>query len=319
MQSYIVKNDEGIYALYANGGHIYQRKRIENGWEAAVTIAESVKGDFSVMRSPKGAPVILYRDGRGNVMVGCENKPHKMVLKNSSENSFPLGIYSILRERGIQLIYSKNYIKDGYLTEQHRREDGSWSKAFVFDKYVSENNMTRLVNIEDNYILFYVKNVPEQQLGYREIGRYGIDNFKMLYATGHKILDYSLAVTAEEIHLCLLVSTGRGGFNKLVYVKKDKNGISKSSVIYEGFIKGCHISIENSKIIIIFSAVRGNNRAVSYDMGNTFKRMESIESFNLGKIPFADYTPPNADGFVASELVWDMDTPFDVKYCPFIK
>ena len=138
----------------------------------------------------------------------------------------------------------------------------------------------------------------------------------MLYATGYKILDYSLAVTSEEIHIAVVTGTNRN--NKLIYIKKDKNGISKAKTIYDGFVKNCHISIINSKIIIIFNTISGNSRIASYDMGNSFRRIEGIEHFTFNKTIFADYTRQIADNFVATELLSDVNFPYDAKYCPFI-
>lgn len=316
MNSCIVRNNEGIYALYRDKSTIRIRKREDERWSESKIIAKNTIGNFSLMGCPEGEPVILYQDSKGNLMVAMYDKPHKMVLRNTSESTFPLHIKSILRENTIQLFYNRDYINESYIAEQHRREDGSWSKAVPLDKYISDGSMTRLVSIGDNYILFYSKTVPEQQIGYREIGRYSIGDFKMLYSTGYKISDYSLAITCDEIHLCAVVSTNRG--NRLVYLKKDRNGISKSKTLYEGFVKNCYIVIENSKIIIIFSTISGNNRIISYDMGNTFRRIESIEQFQFNKSAFYDYTKQTADGFAATELITDVNFPYEVRYCPFI-
>lgn len=316
MKSYIVRNNDGIYAIYNEKSTIRIRKRNDNMWSEAKIIAKSTRGSFSLMKCPDGEPVIIYQDSKGNLMLASGNNPHKMVLRNTSEAYFPLHIHGILKENSIQLFYNRDFINESYITEQHRREDGSWSKATPIDKYISESNMSKLVNIEDNYILFYSKNVPEQQIGYREIGKYSIGEFKMLYATGYKILDYSLALTVDEIHLCAVVFTSRS--NRLIYIKKDSNGISKVKNLYDGFVKNCHIAIENSKVIITFTTISGNSRITSYDMGNTFRRIESIEQFQFNKTIFTDYTKQVADDFVATELITDVNFPYEVRYCPFI-
>ncbi len=316
MESCIIRNNEAIYAIYKEKSTIRIRKRNEDKWNEAIITAKNTIGGFSVMGSPDGEPAILYQDSKGNLMAARGDRPHRMVLRNTSENASPLHIRGILRENTIQLFYNRDYISESYITEQHRREDGSWSKAIPLDKYISNGNLTKLVCMGDNYILFYSKNVPEQQIGYREIGRYSIGEFKMLYSTGYKILDYSIALTCDEIHFCAVVLTNRG--NRLIYIKKDGNGISKAKILYEGFAKGCHISIENSKIVIVFSTISGNNRIMSYDMGNTFRRTESIEQFVFNKTLFYDYIKQSSDNFVASELITDVNFPYEVRYCPFI-
>lgn len=316
MNSYIIRNDESIYAIYCENNCIRQRKRIDSKWSKAETIATNVGGSFSLMHSNSKEPIILYQDNKGNLMLTNNDNPHKMVLRNTSEIKTLLHINGIVSDNTIRIFYNKDYINESYLTEQHRRDDGSWSKPFALDNYVSDENMTKLIRLENNYILFYSKKVPEQQIGYREISPYSIGDFKMLYATGYKILDYSLAVTSEEIHIAIVTGTNRN--NKLLYIKKDKNGISKAKTIYDGFVKNCHISILNSKIIIIFNTITGNSRITSYDMGNSFRRIEGIEHFTFNKTIFADYTRQIADNFVATELLSDINFPYDAKYCPFI-
>lgn len=315
MNSYIIRNNENIYALYSENNCVRLRKREDNKWGSAKTIAIDVRGSFSLMRS-SSEPVILYQDNKGDLMLASEDKPHKTVLRNTSEAKSILHIDGIINDDTIRLFYNRDFLTESYLTEQHRRYDGSWSKPAALDSYVAEDNLTKLISLENNYILFYSKKVPEQQIGYREIGPYAIGDFKMLYATGYKIIDYSLAVTAEEIHIAAVIGTNRN--NKLIYVKKGSQGISTTKTLYDGFVKGCHISIENSKIIILFSTITGNNRITSYDMGNTFRRIEGIEQFEFYKTTFVDYRRQIADSFVATELIADINLPYEPKFCPFI-
>ncbi|MDO4300695.1 MAG: hypothetical protein Q4D26_04795 [Clostridia bacterium] len=316
MNSYIIKNHEGIYSVYGENNCIYEREWTDCKWGKAKTIAINTKGSFSLMRNNKGEPLILYRDKDGNLMLANRDKPHKMVLRNNSEPKTILHIDGIIRDNTIRLFYNRDYLNESYLTEQHRRDDGSWSNPITLDSYIPDDKMTRLVSLGSNYILFYSKKVPEQQIGYREISPFGIREFKMLYATGYKIQDYSLAVTEEEIHLTAVISTART--SKLIYLKKDNSGISKAKILFEGGVKGCHISIENSKIIILINTAKGNCRFTSYDMGISFKRMENADQFVFNKSVFADYTRQIADNFVASELLTDCSFPYEVRLCPII-
>lgn len=317
MSSYIIRNNTGIYSVYYENKCIYGRKLLDGDWSEAKTIAVNTKKEFSIMHSTKNCePTILYQDMSGNVLLTNNDKQHKIVLRNTSETNTLLHINGIVTESGIRLFYNKTDSKENYITEQHLREDGSWSTPIILDSYIASEYMTKLVPINDNYILFYSKKVPEQQIGYREISNTNISEFKMLYATGYNIIDYSLALTSEEIHLTAVISTSRG--NKLIYLKKDSSGISKSKTLFSGQVKNCHISIQNSKIIILFSTHIGNSQIASYDMGLTFRRIETSEQFCFNKSIFADYIKQVADNFVATELLTDYNYPYNIRFCPFI-
>lgn len=316
MESYIIRNNEEIYVIYRDKGTIRIRKRLEDKWGEAKIIANATKGSFSLMSNPEGVPIVIYQDSMGNIMLADRDKPHKMVLRNTNTAPMALHITGIIRNGSIQLFYNRDFIGESYITEQHRREDGSWSKAAAVDKYISDRGLTKLINIGNNYVLFYSKKVPEQQIGYREISRYGTGNFKMLYSTGYKITDYSVAATQDEIHMCAIVATNR--YSRLIYTVKNSGGISEAKTLYEGVIKNCYIYIENSKINIIFKNIGGNCKIVSDNMGKTFRRIENIEPFNFNKAPFADYTNQSADTFAASELLTDCALPYEVRHCSFI-
>ena len=316
MGSYIIRNTDSIYSVYHENNCIYQRKRTDTGWSDPKTLAVNTGKSFSLLRSPEGKPIVIYCDKGGNLMLAGDDNPHKMVLRNTSEIKTMLHIDGIMKDNTIRLFYNKDYINESYLTEQHRREDGSWSNPLVLDSYIQDNNMTKIICLNGNYIIFYSKKVPEQQIGYREIGLNYISEFKLLYSTGYKICDYSLAVTEEEIHIAAVINTCRT--SKLVYVKKNSGGISKAMILYEGPVKLCHISIQNNKLIIIFSTSRGNQQVTSFDMGASFKRTEPSAQFAFSKSVFAVYTRQIPDTFVATELMTDPVFPFKVKMCPFI-
>lgn len=316
MDSYIVRNSDGIYSVYYENNCIYQKKRTETGWSEPKTIAVNTGKNFSLLRSIEGEPVVIYCDKAGNLMVAGNNNPHKMVLRNTSEIRTMLHIDGIINDNTIRLFYNKDYINESCLTEQHRRGDGSWSNPLILDNYIQDNNLTKLICLNGNYIIFYSKKVPEQQIGYREISLNYISEFKLLYSTGYKISDYSLAVTDDEIHFAAIINTFRT--SKLIYAKKNSSGISKARILYEGPVKLCHISIQNNKLIIIFSTSRGNHQVTSFDMGASFKRTEPLSQFPFSKSWFADYTRQIPDNFVASELITDPVFPFKIKMCPFI-
>ncbi len=316
MNSYIIRSNENIFSVYNENNCIYQRERTASGWGEPNIIASNIGKSFSLIHSTTGEPLILCQDKAGNLILAGSGKPHKTVLRNTSGIIKNPHIYGYINSSTMRIFYNRDYIKDSCLTEQHRREDGSWSSPAVIDCCISEEKMTKLINIEKNYILFYLKKVPEQQIGYREIGTHTIGEFKLLYSTGYKISDYSLAVTEEEIHMAAVINTNR--LSRLIYVKKNSNGISKAIMLYEGLINLCHISIQSSKITIFFSTHKGNSKVTSFDMGASFKRIEAAQPFSFTKSVFVDYTKQIPDNFVACELLTDTVYPYNVKMCPFI-
>lgn len=316
MNNYIIKNNENIYSVYSENNCIYQRELTDTGWNNAQKIATDTKGEFALIRSAKNSPVVIYTDKKGDIILSSVDFPPKMVLRNTSHIKTKFHIEGIMKNNTLKLFYGKDYMKESYITEQHRREDGSWSSPVIVDSCTDYRNMTKIICLKDNYILFYSKKVPEQQIGYREIGP-SLSEFKLLYSTGYRISDYSLAVTEEEIHIAIVIHTPL--VNKLVYTKKTNTGLSKARVLYEGHIGICSIRIHNNKIYIIFSTSSGNREIVSSDMGESFKRIMPSYNKSFSKAVFANYTEQVPDVFVASELITDNISPYNVKLCPFIE
>ncbi len=169
METCIIKNND-IYAVYLWHNSIIQRKFVNDKWSEPISIAQTTEKNFSIIHSKNGDPIILYGDKDDNLMLAEGKKPHRMVLRNNDHNPIPFNMEGMIKDNIIRLFYNKEYIKESYLTEQHRYNDGSWSRPVILDKYTSTTNMTKLIAIDNNYILFYSKKVPEQQIGYREIG-----------------------------------------------------------------------------------------------------------------------------------------------------
>ena len=312
MISCVIRYPKEICSVYCEKGGIFIRRLIDGVWGRADMIACGTKGEFSVVRDPSGVTAVLYRNRRGSIMLsGCDMR-ERLIADASDKN---MNIAMIRNGNNLRLIYDRDYTDMHCIAEQHRSSD-EWSHPCIIDSHEGGKS-ARLISLENNNIIFYIKRVPERQLGYREISANGIGSFKMVFATGYGIKDYSLALTAEELHICIVISAGR--INRLVYVKRDMYGISKPLVIGEGVIHGCQMSLCRSKPTVIFSTPNGNNIISSYDNGYSFKTVSKGEFFKFGKIPLIDFTRRYADGFSATELVNCSDVPYDIKYCPFIK
>lgn len=316
MISCVIRKAKEVYSVYCEKGNIFLRRLYDGVWGEAELIACNVRGGFCVVRDPLSVPAVLYQTKRGSIMLSGVNVREHCITDNADNTNKSICIEMIKNSGGIRLIYDREYSSSRCIAEQHRGIDMTWSYPCIIDSHEG-GAMTRLINLEGNNIIFYTKNVPEHQLGYREIYGGGIGSFKMVYATGYRIKDYSLALTADELHICIVITAGR--VNRLVYVRKDMRGISKPIVIGEGIIQGCQISLCHSKPTVVFSTPKGNNILSSYDNGYSFKRVSRGELFPFNKIPLIDYTPQYLDGFSATELVNCSHLPYDIKYCPFIR
>ncbi len=315
MTSCVIRKMNEVYSVYIEKGDIYSRRLYSGEWSEARTIACSVMGGFSVVREPFGAPAVIYRNKRGGLMLAGVGMRERCISDSVGDMYKSVYLEMIKNSEGVRIIYNRGYTDSCFIAEQHRGADITWSYPCIIDSHEG-GSMTRLINLGGNCILFYTKNVPEHQLGYREIGG-GIGSFKMVYATGYRIKDYSVALTQDELNVCAVISTGR--INRLIYIRKDAHGISKPIIIGEGIINGCQISLCRSKPTVVFSTPKGNNILTSYDNGYSFKRVSKSEVFPFDKIPLIDYMAQYSDGFSATELVTCSHLPYDIKYCPFIK
>lgn len=312
MEGFLIKNSKGIYTIY-NERSVLKEKCVSNKSQSEVTvISEGVKKALSTVMGTEKEIIVLCQDNNSNIMVAQKDKPQRIVLRNNSNGVLPLNMQAIQWNNTLELFYTKDFGSEGVITQQHRREDGSWSTPTAIDRYINTKGFTKLVSVKGGYILIYTRNAPEQQIGYREICSNSTGIFKLLYATGYKIIDYSIAVTEDEIHLCAVVGSSRS--NKLIYTKKDINGITKEKKIYEGFVKGCCIYLEKSKINIVYSTLSGVIKLTSFDMGTTFKKSEKLNITNFNKIPYIDYT--DSESYRATEVIGDCSIPQSIYY-PF--
>ncbi len=316
MISCVIRKADGSYLIYREKGDIYSRRLYNGLWGRAESIACNVRGGFSVVRDPFCEPAVIYMNRGGRLMLSGVGIRERCISDNAEDAKGNIYAEMIKTGESVRIIYYRGSAMPCIIAERHRNADKSWSYPCTIDVCEGEG-MPRLISVEENCVLFYTKKAPENQLGYREIHGGGIGSFKMVYATGYGIRDYSLALTRDELHICIVISAGR--LNRLVYVRRDRRGISKPVVIGEGIIHGCQLSVCRSKPTVVFSTPKGNNILSSYDNGYSFKRVSGGEAFSFNKIPLIDYTLQYADGYSATELVSRSDMPCDIKYCPFIR
>jgi hypothetical protein len=121
-------------------------------------------------------------------------------------------------------------------------------------------------------IIFFVRCMPEQQLGFIELGASYIGSFRLIYSTGYSITDYSLYV--EEDILMAAVLVNKGLTSAIVFVRIDNNG-TYTRPVYEGMgITLSHIAYSQGNTAIYWQHSRRLCTLVSPDMGKSFYRME---------------------------------------------
>lgn len=320
MSCYIIKDTKGITACYYKGCEIYKREFIKGSWSDSILMAENSRENFSV--SYGSEDIVLYQNISGDICMLAKGKQPKVILRNISEQSPNIVIHSILN-RQLRLIYNivdKN--NENKIVTQVQGEDKEWSKAEIIDSFVPFGSTMRLVELgQDMYILIYGKKMPEYQFGYREVSNYKISEFKMIYATGYNVTDFSYCITADALHFVFIQSMGF--MQRLVYIKKDGRGTGKPLTLYEGLnIKKCLVGIVANKLCVWWTANRSLSQRISYTFGETFNKPEIVRGINseeLTKAIFVDKTKAEADKYIFNEVYVDKDRPYSTYFIEDLK
>lgn len=136
----------------------------------------------------------------------------------------------------------------------------------------------RSVGCGSRCLLFYVRCMPEQQLGYCEISCYKTGNFKSIYSTGYNIQDYSIFVS-DELLLCAL-TINKGLTTALVFIRCDSNGIYSKTIYDSMGIKLCNIAFRSQTIYISWLRAGRLCSMYSSDMGESFFRLDDLNASN---------------------------------------
>lgn len=305
MDSYIIRNETGgCRAIYYRDGNIYFRERTDDTWTFPETIGTEAKPDFTIALSRENMAV--YQSLRGGICIGAPgHKPRTLIKSGESRR---LEIYYINHGGYSRLIYNSPGDISDLITEQHISEDKTWSSGIAIDSYIPSS--ARLIDMGNgNCIMLYIKKVPEYQLGYREISPASTGRFKMLYASGYRISDYSAAVTEEAVHVCLIISGRRA--NRVLYIRKDSAGISVPLSLWEGPADFCVTGIIQNKLCIWWKTPVGVFKAISYNMGMGFKKAERCnELADCRKAGFINMTN-DPDSMVFSDMIVRRDKVYE--------
>ena len=297
MFGYIVKTKEGLYSYYSYKGKIFKRSN-----DSIITVAEGARDNFTLSKDN----IIIYQGQEGNISMALDGTGTRVLLENTSKPVPNILLNCIFENRSLKIIY--NIVNDRYRNEiftQYSNEDRQWSQPEKIDDFTPLREGYRLVELgEDKYLLIYGKNMPEYQFGYREVGRHSIGNFKLIYATGHNILDYSFVITKEALHFAFIQNTSF--ISRVVYIRRDNNGLSRPIILWEGInIKNCLIGIIKNKLYIWWLVGGRMYKKSSFDYGYSFNNVEVENIKNteyINKVAFVDKTPINEDNYIFNEV-----------------
>ncbi|MGN1317723.1 MAG: hypothetical protein ACI4VF_01815 [Lachnospirales bacterium] len=320
MSCYIIKDREKISAIFFKDCEIYKQEFKGGLWGGQFLICENAREDFSIAYGKED--IILYQLISGDIAMARKGGTPKIILKNMAHTSPNIVINSIFNNN-LRLIYNivdKN--RERKLVTQTQRHDKEWNKPEIIDSFVPINSIAKIVELNENlHILIYCKKMPEFQFGYREISEFKISEFKMIYATGYNILDYSFCITKDALHFVFIQSTGF--MQRLIYVKKDGKGISKPVSVYDGLnIKKCLIGIINNRLCVWWIANRSLSIRTSFNFGESFNKPEivrGVNTENISKAVFIDKTDKNPDKYIFNEIYVDTDRPINIYFLDDIK
>ncbi len=300
MSDIIIKNKEFTESYYYSKNKIFKKEFINNKCISETIAAENAGKNFSLAFSDSN--ILLYQQLTGDICMAENNNPHRIILKHSGSNP-PHIIINYIKENNPMLIY--NIVESdatNRLVNQFKI-NYEWSKPQIID--IFQPDFMRIVRLgADKYIMIYSKKMPEIQFGYREIDRHYIKNFKMVYATGLNVKDFSYVITKEALHFVFLQT--KGFMCRIIYVRRDNMGLSRPVTVCErNNIKKCLIGIVKNKVIIWWINNNTLYYTVSYDFGTTFNRIEAdrnVNGANIKKMIFRDNTPSDENKYIFNEV-----------------
>ncbi len=312
MSCYIIKNKDCLTAYYYKDCKIYKIVYENGKWGDAYVIAHNAREDFSPGWG-KGN-MLVYQHIKGDICMIYEGRKPRVILENKGENCPNIVINAIFNSR-LRLIYNTPVDKrKNYIVTQLQREDKEWSNPEKIDEFTSYFRIGELD--EDRHILLYGRKVPEFQFGYREISSIGVGAFKMVYSTGYNVTDFSYLITEYALHFVFVYSTGF--MQRLVYVKKDSEGLSSPQTIYEGLnIKNCLVGVSDNRLCVWWVSNRCLNIRASQNMGESFGKPNIIRGVNTNELIKGVFIDKTHSCYIFNEVYTDRLKPFSPYFADY--
>lgn len=241
MSVYILISKDKRAVFYYNKGNIFKKEYSENKWSESQIIGEKVRESFVLTKE-----AIVYQNLRGDI-ISNKGRGGKIILASAAPKAPDINIYTIFYKDSMTLLYNIVKNNQNKFVTQYKHKNFPWKEPVIHDNIEINKNIFTPVAIGDNHIVFYTRKAPEYQFGYREITENSIGPFKTVFSSGYKITDFSYYINENSLNFLFVQK--RGLTDRLVYVKKDINGVSQPFVIGEYMnIKSCLVTSEDCSV-----------------------------------------------------------------------
>ena len=315
--NYIVVADNGLYCFYYRDGGVCFREYKGEDWSRARELVPRARENFTVSFVGNDKPLLIWQDDEGNLKYGKfdgDSIDTKVMITGKDE----LGqYYAMPAEDGMNLIYSLPFSNDVHmLMSQFVGTGGAWGAVRRVDNISPmTGRLFRLIPIAGRHFLAVYQNGGfESRLGYKEIYSDEVGKYNLIYSSIHKFGDCSFLATKYDLHAACVV---RGVFgSRLVYKKKDEDGLSPGIVVSEGQdLNNVTIYMVDDRLHILFTR---NDRlycvGAQGDEGQrwAFLPLEEREGFSSRHVSKATLLSKNNTKFLANELLVNKDKPWEI-------
>ena len=273
-----LKTKNGFHLFYYEHGSILCRHFAEEIWSKAEKITESASPIFSLCQYREKAH-LLYSNADGQLFIASSNdlnqwehSPITADIKNSGNTKF----FLLPSEDAFHLIYHQPTESTGIDALVYTVfRNGKWEKPYQIDRFLPMQKTPFLARrLQKNHIILYYR-TGRNVLSAREmlLEPYTMGSLTPLFQTPSPISDLSIVNDNEKIHLLYIV---RGMFRtQVVYQYKHTSAISTPRIIWEdNGCDSCIVSLENNKVILLWTVNGQPMRCVSENGGAAFGAAE---------------------------------------------
>jgi hypothetical protein len=315
VQSCIIRSNTGLHCIYCENNNLYIRSLKATNWGGQTLIAGNVHSGHTVSYSDENNLCVIYRQSDGSICLACEknNWKPRVILKSKGEFGTEITMHLIQKNNRMLLLYNLPQNGENKIGMQYLQGDKIWSEPVVIDGFSPlQGENFRIINTENGNILFYMKRMPEERLGFRTITEEKIGSYFGLYATGYTITDYSLLCHKDTIHICIIVSTNFG--KQLIYTSHGKNGNTPPIVLcdFRG-INNCCISFIKDKLYVWWINSKRLYYRISYDYGASFTQVQRYGKFADTAVKAHFISEVQTEDFACSDVYVKSNMPWDVQ------
>ncbi len=275
--TYVVKTESRFLAFYYGEGRAIYMDEIKEDKIAKKKVIENVYSCFSVSIDKKGKIYIFCKKEEGDLMLITEQQGSfniSILFKKDILNLPNNVIFTpLFFENNTSFIfnYYDNITMQNFISIKTFVENRGFSKKENIDTFsISDNNIFEIQKIKNNdLVMIYEKRDKEIQLGYKQLLNGKFSEYVPFCKTGYNIIDFSFFASYNSIHFLYIV---KNIFScHVVYRKKDENGLTSPTILYEGQnIKSCNIALIDNSIYCMYVIGSSLFYTISKDFGASF-------------------------------------------------